>query len=116
MLRQVVIVLLLYDWRIYYDDGSTFDSSQGEPHEAPSHGFICAIGYDQDESRYIQSGWDHYRWDKETHSWWGTDLLGVFDRLRFNKEIYAYKEGRTVSKIAFQEIMDKAHRDKDFPQ
>jgi len=25
-------------WRIYYDNGSTFDSTQGEPHEAPAEG------------------------------------------------------------------------------
>ena len=102
-------------WRIYYDNGSTFDSTQGEPHEAPAHGFITAVGYDEDGSRYMMNGWDHYRWDKATSQWWGMDLLGVFDRLRFNREIYAYKEGRTVSVALWQEIMNRAHRDEDFP-
>ena len=103
------------DWRIYYDDGSTYDSLRGEPHEAPSHGFICAVGYEQNGSRYIQHGWDHYRWDRDIEQWWGMDLFGVFDRLRFNREIYAYKEGRTVSVAIWKDTMDRANRDPDFP-
>ena len=103
------------EWRIYYDDGSTFDANMGEPHEAPAMGFICSVGYDQDGSRYIMHGWDHYRWDRDTRQWWGMDLFGVFDRLRFNREIYAYKEGRTVSVAIWKETMDRAHRDPDFP-
>ncbi len=102
-------------WRIYYSDGSTFDSLDGAPHEAPSAGFICAVGYDH-EGRYLMHGWDHYRYDREVNQWWGMDLMGVFDRLRHGGEIYAYKEGRTVSKALFQEIMDKAHRDPEFPR
>lgn len=104
------------DWRIYYDDGSAFDSTQGEPHEAPSHGFILALGYDQAGTRHIMQGWDHYRFDRETNQWWGMDLFGVFDRLRFGKEIYAYKEGRTVSKLLWQELLTKANNDPDFPK
>lgn len=102
------------DWRIYYDDGSTFDSSQGEPHEAPSTGFICAVGYDESGARYIMHGWDHYCWSIESSQWWGMDHMGVFDRLRRNL-VYAYKEGRTVTKADFQAAMQRAHTDTDFP-
>lgn len=102
------------EWRVYYDDGSTFDSSQGLPHEAPSWGFICAIAYDQDRSRYIMQGWDFYRWDKDTAQWWGMDLVGFIDSSARN-ENYAVKIGRTVSKKRWGEIMTKAHEDADFP-
>ena len=103
------------DWRIYYDNGSTFDSNEGGPEDAPAHGFICAVGYEANGKRYIMHGWDHYRWDRDVGQWWGMDLFGVFDRLRFNKEVFAYKEGRTVSVAIWKEIMDRAHRDPDFP-
>lgn len=103
------------DWRIYYDDGTTYDSSRGEPHEAPAAGFICAVGYEQDGNRYIMHGWDHYRYDRTIEQWWGMDLFGVFDRLRHGGEVYAYKEGRTVSKALFQKIMNDAHHDPQFP-
>ena len=103
------------EWRIYYDDGSTFDSDQGSPADAPSLGFICAVGYDEGGSRYIMHGWDHYTFDQESNQWWGSDTQGLFDRLIRNKG-YAYKMGRTVTKTRYQELMNKAHLDPDFPK
>lgn len=102
-------------WRIYYDDGSTFDSTDGRPEDAPPLGFICAIGYDEGGARYIMHGWDHYCYDRDSNQWWGMDYVGLFDRLIHNK-IYAYKAGRTITKTAYREIMDLAHSDKDFPK
>lgn len=102
-------------WRIYYDDGSTFDKTEGEPHDAPPYGFVCAVGYDESDNRYIMHGWDHYCWDKDSQQWWGMDVFGLIDRLTLNK-VYAYKLGRTVTKSKFKEIMAKAHADPDFPQ
>jgi hypothetical protein len=29
-----------FTWRLYYDDHTTFDSNQGEPHESPPWGVI----------------------------------------------------------------------------
>ena len=103
------------EWRIFYDDGSTFDSEAGEPHEAPSEGFICAIGYDESRQRYIMHGWDFYRWDPGSRQWWGMNLFGLLDALRRNS-VYAYKEGRTITKAEFQRIVQRAHADPDFPQ
>lgn len=102
-------------WRIYYDDGSAFDSTQGEPHEAPPEGFICAIGYDERGQRYIMHGWDFYQWDQEGAQWWGMDVFGLHDRLRRNL-VYAYKEGRTVTRAKWEEILSRAAVDPDFPQ
>jgi hypothetical protein len=100
-------------WRIFYDDGSTFDSTQGEPHEAPTEGFVCAVGYDETGSRYIMHGWDFYCFDEG--QWWGMDRMGLHDRLRRNA-LYAYKEGRTVTKSRFSELTTRAHLDPDFPR
>lgn len=102
-------------WLIYYDDGSVFGSEQGSPEDAPSLGFICAIGYDEAGRRYIMHGWDHYCWDKEAAQWWGMDIFGLIDRLTRNL-VYAYKQGRTVTRDSFQEIMQRAHENPDFPQ
>lgn len=102
-------------WRIYYADGSTFDSDQGEPEAAPPFGFVCAVGYDERGRRYIMHGWDHYQWDRESRQWWGMDWCGLIDRLARNL-VHAYKQGRTVTVTEFQALMDRAHRDPDFPQ
>lgn len=103
------------DWRIYYDDGSTFDSDMGEPHEAPPEGFVCAVGYDDTGKRYIMHGWDFYQWDHDGGQWWGMDVFGLHDRLRRNL-VYAYKEGRTVKSSVFHAMMAKADKDPDFPR
>lgn len=102
-------------WRIYYADGSTFDNSMGDPHEAPPFGFIAAIGYDENGDRYIMQKWDHYGYDIASNQWWGQDIHGLIDRLSRNL-VYAYKQGRTVTKNEFGAIMNTAHKDTDFPQ
>lgn len=102
-------------WRIFYDDGATFDSRQGEPHQAPTRGFVCAVGYDERGERYIMHGWDFYRWDRDARQWWGMDLFGLMDALHEGR-VYAFKEGRTVTRSEFERLMDTAHRDPDFPQ
>jgi len=102
-------------WRIYYDDGTTFDSNDGLPHEAPPRGFILVVGYDETNTRYIMQGWDHYCFDKESDQWWGMDVHGLIDRLCLNK-IYAYKLGRTVRKTVWQELLKAANNDPDFPR
>lgn len=102
-------------WKIFYDDGSTFSIEEGRPEDAPPLGFICAVGYDEANRRYIMHGWDHYCWDIESQQWWGMDMCGLFDRLTRNK-VFAYKQGRTVTKDRFTELMQLAHNDHDFPQ
>lgn len=87
----------------------------GGAEDAPAYGFICAVGYDEIGARYIMHGWDHYHWDQETQQWWGMDMAGLFDRLTRNL-VFAYKQGRTVTKSRFAEIMQQAHLDPDFPQ
>ena len=102
------------DWRIYYDDGSMFDSTQGEPHEAPPEGFICAVGYNENGKRYIMHKWDFYCWDLDNAQWWGMDIFGLMDRLRRNK-VYAFKEGRTITADQWSKISMAAADDPEFP-
>ena len=106
---------MIAEWRIFYDDGSTFDSLDGEPHEAPTEGFICAVGYNQMGGRYIMSSWDFYCFDKESNQWWGMNFPGLLDRLR-RGVVYAYKEGRTITNSRFKEIMREAEAQPDFPK
>lgn len=102
-------------WRIYYADGSTFSWTDGVPNEAPTRGFVCAVGYDEAGARYIMHGWDFYRWDIDAQQWWGMDLFGLMDALH-RGIVFGFKEGRTVTKSVFRKLMDRAHHDPDFPQ
>ena len=102
-------------WRVYYDNGGTFDQADGAPVNAPTEGFVCAVGYDESGDRYIMHGWDFYCWDIDAAQWWGCNQNGLHDRLRRNV-LHAYKEGRTVTKTLWQKLMNAAHTDPDFPQ
>ena len=103
-------------WRIYYDDGSTFDSTMGRPHEAPPEGFICAVGHNELGERYIMQGPPFYCYSVEHDQWWPIwNEAGLFDLLRRN-QCYAFREGRTVTKSLFAEIMARADKDPDFPR
>lgn len=101
------------NWRVYYDDGRTFDSDQGSPEDAPAFGFIAAVGRDESGRRYIMHGWDHYCWDVDSAQWWGMDWCGLIDRLTMNR-VYAYKLGRTITRQAFRDVMRLADADPDF--
>lgn len=105
----------MLNWRIFYDDGTTFDSTQGEPHEAPAWGFVCAVGYDDADKRYVMCGWDHYCFDRGADQWWGCDMVGWLDR-SLRGVMYAHKAGRTVTNAQYKAIIKAAQDDADFPQ
>jgi hypothetical protein len=114
-------------WRIYYSDGSTFDHTQGEPHEAPAEGVLCIVALDRHGRRYIASGHaadgrderlpgryaQFFRYDRDSGEWWPMDMPGLFDALRRNV-VYAFKEGRSVDNEIFQAVLTRAHNDPDF--
>lgn len=107
----------MVDWRIYYSDGSTFDSTQGEPEDAPGLGVVCIVQKCPDRGRMVMERWDYYYHRAgASRPWWGADLFGLIDQLTSSpKGTQAVKAGRTVSIEEFQRIHIEAVRDPDFP-
>lgn len=103
------------EWRIYYWNGATFDSNDGNPVDAPQDGVICIVGYSRHGRRYIACGYNWYRWEPDDRVWLGIDWHGIIDRLRMGGGFIAFKEGRMMSNDGFQAMMARAHRDPDFP-
>lgn len=101
------------EWRIYYDDKSTFDSSMGEPKDAPSHGVLIVTVKDQDHGRLVLNGWDWYYHDGK--EWWGADVHGLLDRLLHNLPTHAVKQGRMCPSDVWRDMLDQAVKDPDFP-
>ncbi len=101
-------------WRVYYDDGSTFDSTQGNPDNAPPWGVICINQISVEHGRNIAAYLDYYVYDPED-GWIGIKWDGVIDRLANRLSLDGFLVGRTVSRHRFQEIMLKADKDPDFP-
>lgn len=107
------------DWRIFYSDGSTFDSTQGRSGDAPAFGIVCIVSPNDLVGREILHGHDFYYWippaDGIPGYWSGGDARGVFDRLLFRLPFVALLEGRNVRRDVFLNIMSIADKDKDFP-
>ncbi len=100
------------DWKIFYADGSVFDSSEGEPADAPKRGIICIVQNDDLVGREIKHGSNWYYWVENERQWWGSDRDGLLDWAMNNLPI---KQGRNVSRRRFGEIMDMADKDPGFP-
>ena len=103
------------DWRVYYDDGSTFDSSMGAPEDAPAFGVLCIVFPDEDHGRLVMSGWDWYFFVPDEKNWWGADIHGLIDRLLHNLPVVGLKQGRNTDRINWNTTLDRATHDPDFP-
>lgn len=100
----------MVDWRIYYGDGSTFDSSQGSPLHAPALNVQCIVQPDPDVGRHVVSKFAYYWWDGE---WYGGDLFGLHDYL-MRPGPKTVKFGRTVSNAEYRAVVRRAAADPDF--
>ena len=103
------------DWRIYYDDGSTFDSGMGAPQDAPSYGVVAICTKDESLGRMVVNGFDFYCFQTESEEWFGCDQWGMVDKLLHNMPFSAWKMGRTVRTEEFNRIIAAACSDPDFP-
>jgi hypothetical protein len=104
-------------WRVYYDDGSTFDSSQGSPWTIPEHRGVQVVCYhteDQDHStgNVPQFGKDYYWYESETEEWFGGDIFGLFDYLA-RPGLKSVLFGRTIATARHMAIRLRACDDKD---
>lgn len=71
------------DWTIYYGDGNTFSSDDGDPHDAPKLDVqVIAVRSDAAGVEFEQ-GQDYFVYDPEaaTLGFVGTDIHGMQDHL-----------------------------------
>lgn len=102
-------------WRIYYDDGATFDSDDGDPQDAPSFGVLCIVFPDAEVGRLVMQGWDWYFYHPTEENWWGCDIYGLLDRLLHNLPMVAVKQGRSAPTQVWRAVLKSATTDPDFP-
>lgn len=105
-------------WRLYYVDGSTFDSDAGGPRSTPDRGVACLLVNEIHEgsprNRIIR--WrDNYYFEVVEMRWEGGDFYGVRDRLREGTQLLINREGRVIPREALNTIMAAALTDPDFP-
>ena len=103
-------------WRIYYADYSTFDSSQGEPWEAPAYNVIIINQRheDSDERPYVQHMADYYVW--LGYKWLACDRDRLWQYWFVDKYDFprAAMLGFTAPNDDYNAIVRKAKDDKEF--
>ena len=100
------------DWRIYYADGTTFDSSQGEWANAPADGVIAVnVRYPALGSRTL-SGVDHYYALPQSLDIFQADDLGPYLR----RYVPNVKFGVATYDSDHKAIVRRACKDPDFPR
>lgn len=101
------------NWRIYYDDGSTFDDTQGSPADAPGYGVLVILIADPDVGHMTLHSFDYYVFREGL--WLGVDTFGLIDQILNNFTLLGgVVAGRTVSPQHFRVLLKWAERDPDF--
>lgn len=106
------------NWRIYYADGSVFDSSQGNPEHAPATGIavIAQVNPLPDDRPCLQMMTDYYIWLGD--QWLGCDLFRLWQYLFVDNAKYEFPRaalaGETIASEAFLAIRSTAEQDSDF--
>ena len=97
-------------WRVYYDDGSTFDASQGLPWDAPAFG-VLGIRQEPPGDRQLISR-DFYLWREDYGCWIEVDRDGLVDHLvHAARHITAVLVGRTVPPAVWKAAMRRMSED-----
>ena len=104
----------MINWRIYYEDGTTFTNLDGGPEDAPAFGMLMVVQHDDDVGRLVMHAWDWFYWRADHQQWWGADIYGLLDQLLHNKPISALKQGRNTHTATYKAILQKAIEDPDF--
>lgn len=95
-------------WRVYYDNGDTFDGDQ--PPECRT-GVICVVQADPSLGREIldRSDWYYLKQDPDGPRWYGADLPGLLDQIvYFIDRILCVVQGRMIRHADYERIIIRA--------
>ena len=98
-------------WKIYYEDFSTFDQSQGTPADAPATGVIAIVQDSADNGWVVTAFKDFYWW--MSNEWWGGDAAGFWQQM-FKGGAIVMKFGISTDNDTFNEVMKRATADQQF--
>ena len=68
-----------YAWKLWYEDGSTFSSEEGEPWESPVLG-VCLLAQPKVRSVDILASRDYLIYREDVGHWMEVDIAGLFDQ------------------------------------
>lgn len=100
-------------WKIFYGDGTTYDSKQGS--EPPMRDVQVIVQYDAEVGRSFWSDCDFYWWEPKHSLWVGGDMAGLLDYMGRCRGA-TILQGRTVPDSIYRKIKQQALQDPDFPR
>jgi len=96
-------------WRVYYEDGTTFDSAQGEPWESPVWGVVCIAQRTTEYDKVLCSGVPWYVFRSDWGFWQELDTVGFHDVLFNNaRHVTVVRPGRYIKTKQFTDIWQRA--------
>jgi hypothetical protein len=99
------------DWRVYYEDGTVFSSTDGPPEAAPGYG---VLGIWQATSNHTLVSQDYYLYRDDYGCWVEVKLDGLIDHLvTAAPQVRAVKAGRTVPLALFKATVARMNEDRD---
>ena len=101
---------MTFIWRIYYENGSTFSDTDGEPWESPAWGVVALAQPDADPPIMVNADWMMWRTDRECWEQCGSD--GFDDHaVHHGHVVRCWRKTRWIPTPDFREIWKVARRD-----
>lgn len=104
-----------FRWRIYYGDGTAYDSRDGEAWDAPAVNVQAVVVSDPEHGWYCCRADDFYWYLEDEDRWYSGERFGLFDYLTQpgrRKVLF----GRSIPDREYRAILDRAMNDPDLPQ
>ena len=106
------------NWRLYYDDGSTFEDTDGEPWQSPPWGVVLCIQPDRKGNERLMMNGDVLMYRTDLGHWTQCGDGGFEDHaVHFGHVISCFRKTRwthdTVHDGNFARILAKARADLD---
>lgn len=102
-------------WKIFYTDGSTFSSADGNPSEVAIKPVAIIHTEDGRCGRRVLKLMDWYRFDEEAGRWFDCDAYSILLELARKGRIIALC-GQYQTEAEFQEILIASHNDEFVPR
>jgi hypothetical protein len=99
-------------WAVYYSDGSSFSSRDGQPEDAPRRGVLVAANEDKEVGKVLHHRADFYIWQGE---WLPADRFGLMDYLLEPGKEKIVLWGRIVNRDTMQKVYLHAMADPTLP-
>lgn len=97
-------------WKIWYSDGTTFDSDQGSPVDAPAKGVALVQTEDGRCGRRNLKMQDWYRWCPRSDRWFDGDAYTLLREHQRHGTVTALP-GEYMRDDDFEKILIAAHED-----